>query len=437
MDHIFISLGGTGAKTATAFAHLVAMGACPAAQRGDQLRFWLVDSEDPSNTGTALEGAATAAMDIGALLGPEWALPTKKSPTGAVVARVNPAIDPDGDNFWTLASRFATDASLLPLFYTAADASLPLKEGFFRRASVGGLFAGRSLEARPPAQQKDTANFKALLNDVPQPCKIVIATSLNGGTGAACLPTILKVIRDSKPEAEILCLILLPYHAIPGTEKAPQGTTDFHERERQRIADGVVIQQDEEVPRSKGGLRSLQTIAHKATWLLVGPEEMTILPEYRSSGQRNPPHAVEYQAGLIATQYFGNHLQMAPSNAHVLSRPLRPEADLELSSWLARTRHLIPFVLRALPFGFSERKWPDVQCVRSFREVAGPMASARDRLEKAHELIQGVGRQIDDVPEWRQQAVVTPYPAGSDWGKGTSMGAWLRDVREHRQASQR
>lgn len=223
-----IGLGGTGAKCVEEFLHLCAAGLGPE-------RVWtgLVD-QDQANGNI---GRTKQTADLYRRLQTELRRGGKNMlPSGCQLFRTE-LVEADGDILWCPLPEHRTNMekifrypllrpelkSLFDCLYLDEERGQPLDEGFRGRPSIGAAtFLSRDFANQPFWNGLFDAFNKARAGEE---VRIFLMASIFGGTGAAGLPTLARMIRSEltsrriKSNVKIGATLMLPYFTFPKPEQ--------------------------------------------------------------------------------------------------------------------------------------------------------------------------------------------------------------------------
>jgi hypothetical protein len=192
-------------------------------------------------------------------------------------------------------------ASLFDVLYAPAERQQPLDEGFRGRPAIGA-----AVMSQIDLQQLDREPWASLIQSICNDAKsggkkpkILLCGSVFGGTGAAGVPTIAKLIRN-KLKAEQLedvikigSVFLLPYFSFT----APIGEEDR----------GLYAAADRFLLNTEAALRYYISQASKlfdTVYVLGNENRSDVAFSVGKGSQKNIPHFVELYGGLAARDFL-------------------------------------------------------------------------------------------------------------------------------------
>ena len=219
MAYYFISIGGSGSKILEALTHITVAGILPS---NEKLNVIAIDPDSGNGnftrTSTALNNFVkfqnVSVGDDSTLFKNKIELLSGENSPWNPVKR-NDRLDD------LMAASLNRDTSLGKLYrslYTKAERETFLNEGFRGHPSIGAAVLARKY-ASPDSNDNQWQTFinkiKNVIDNSSNLVKIFIAGSIFGGTGAAGIPTIARLIRQSLPKSQNQILIggamILPY----------------------------------------------------------------------------------------------------------------------------------------------------------------------------------------------------------------------------------
>ena len=294
MSYYFISIGGTGAKVMESLTHLCIAGLLP---EGERL---YIGAIDPDVGNGNLERTATALNNFAVFqnfsVGNDTALFKNK------ISIVCPfPFNPTGHdkNLDDLIEFYHHSNSavgkLYEALYTAKERETTLNEGFRGHPSIGAAVLAKKFEDG----SKLTAQIEKTISEGDN-VKIFLAGSVFGGTGAAGLPTIARLLKnnlaDYADRISIGGILILPYFSFTPTE----------------IGDELFARSENFLPNTKAALKyySERENLFDATYF-VGDSVMTAVKEFSvgSANQRNESHIVELYAALAAADFYSRPIK--------------------------------------------------------------------------------------------------------------------------------
>lgn len=298
MKHFLIAVGGSGAKSLEAFVHMSAAGLLG----NNSLKTFYFD-QDESNGSLSRSHEAIRqyricrdfergsieafAPDIG-LFDPVVCRPLP-SPNKRSLKKFFSYDDP--------AARHQNAARLMDTFFTPDQIAAELDDGFLGNPSIGSAIIGGTLNLDTEAPWNTLYGEISAASSNDGGANVLLVGSVFGGTGAAGIPTIAKLLRprlakDQIKNVRIGAVLVLPYFSfkdvkgakvradardfLPNTQAA---LNYYHDRDYLDIFDAVYL-----------------TGEHALT-------EMTA-SALGGKDQRNDPHPIELYTALAALDFF-------------------------------------------------------------------------------------------------------------------------------------
>ena len=284
MSYYFISIGGTGAKILESLTHACIMGLLPGEEK---LHIAALDPDvgngNLERTSTALNNyLAFQKLDAGGLFKNKVAIerPYPYNPTGQ---------DKNLDDLIEFYQHSKTPVGkLYEVLYTKKERVTTLNEGFRGHPSIGAAVLAKSGAAKLLEQIERALGAGEQL-------KIILAGSVFGGTGAAGLPTLARLLRnnlaDYADRIELGGLLMLPYFSFTPDEKLNE----------------LFARSENFLANTKAALRyySEQENLFDAAYL-IGDSSLTPVEEFAvgSANQRNAAHLVEFYGALAAADFY-------------------------------------------------------------------------------------------------------------------------------------
>jgi hypothetical protein len=300
-SNVAVSIGGSGARTAEALLYLCAAGLGP-----DSLTLVFVDA-DTNN------GSLTKAQQLAQL----YTRLQPSEPDGCPLFRtritlLNPPAwtpfpagqgQPKMSGFFDYAGVRETNsglAQLMECLYTDDHRNAPLDYGFLGKPSIGAAVLAHAvgIEAQP---WRDLIGGIKTHASNGQQVSIFSLGSIFGGTGAAGVPTVPKLLKDAVGQGKSnVCLgaaLLLPYFSFPPPER------DL------ALKDRVYASPDTFLLNSKEALRHYHSLGQLFNRLyLFGAGKLATQKNFSKGGaqQDNLPHFIELIAASGAADFFRN-----------------------------------------------------------------------------------------------------------------------------------
>lgn len=295
MNYIFF-IGGSGARAYTAFLHACAAGVI----RVDQACVMLLDAD-----------AQNAACDNSIKLFQTYQLHRQMlqrvQPSSTVFrcdiqmlqeSAISPVQD-DTSNLAQVAGGNDTRKRALKWFYTQKELYQDLSKGFYAHPNIGCVFF-QNFNSNPYLDRC----MKQIISDLKNglETRVVIVGSVFGGTGAAGIPSIVKILKDRCAETQLsfsrlrCCGVLItPYFKVA---QAP----DSNE---------LTINSDSFYGITKAALPYYRFMDNFEKTYLVGQTTLeTVNEQYTDGGkdQNNKPHIVEIFSALAIKDFLDDTL---------------------------------------------------------------------------------------------------------------------------------
>ena len=208
-------------------------------------------------------------------------------------------------------------------FFTKKERDQDLRKGFYAHPNIGCIFFqnfGENQELRHclrDIQESLTAEREV---------RIAVVGSVFGGTGAAGIPTIMKVIQDhcGGPKANLhFCGVLItPYFSVP-PKREENGN--------------IPIDSDSFKSNTRSALRYYQFTDQFERIYLVGKTSLDFVnPRYADGGvgQNNKPHIVELFAAMAVRDFLesGSRDRRTEGDRKIQTMIIRPE-DAQRIGW--------------------------------------------------------------------------------------------------------
>lgn len=308
MGYYFISIGGSGSRVLESLTHLCAAGLLP---NDEKLRTLHVMTIDPDTGNGNLNRTRSLldclqsfqSLDVGTgtpLLKTHLKL---NSPLNWTPTTLNSKLD---DVVSYPVFRNQPSGKLYSALYTSDERSTNLNAGFRGHPSIGAaVMAERALTQAQLGNEQAWQNFiAAVKSDVGEnrPVKIFLAGSIFGGTGAAGLPTIARLLHDEIFGAECTAgkvrvggALLLPYFSFTPTP---------HDIK----VSGLFASSDNFLTNTKAALRYYADTGGRGfdAIYFVGDETMTQVKNFSvgAGKQCNDAHIVDLFAAMGALHFF-------------------------------------------------------------------------------------------------------------------------------------
>ncbi|MCR5833888.1 MAG: tubulin-like doman-containing protein [Selenomonadaceae bacterium] len=291
MSYYFVSIGGTGAKVMESLTHLCIAGLLPENER------LYITAIDPDVGNGNLERTSTALNNFDVFQNFSVGNDTKLFKNKISIVRPFPW-NPTGhdktlDDLTEYHQHSKTVGKLYEVLYTRQERSTTLNEGFRGHPSIGAAVLAKNFD--------DGSKWRTLTEQIEKTIsegdsvKIFLAGSVFGGTGAAGLPTVARMLRnnlaDYANKISIGGVLILPYFSFTPED----------------VKDELFARSENFLPNTKAALRyyAERENLFDATYF-VGDNVMTPVGEFSvgSSNQRNEAHVVELYAAMAAIDFF-------------------------------------------------------------------------------------------------------------------------------------
>lgn len=358
MTAYIIAIGGTGAKLVESMIHAAAVGLFSHNESSEDLQILLIDPDTGNGNASATNNTRRIYQECHQHFNVHPSRPWMSS-----------NIDPIQGGAWSVFER--TDATLKDTFpynqdqderkllfevlYTEDERKLPLTQGFKGRPAIGAAIISQLTQ-----QGREDANWNALIEQINADSqggkspKVFLCGSIFGGTGAAGLPTLGRLLANKLgPSGKNLlgkikfgCLLLLPY---------------FQFRETQKYKDEKILARSQDfILQTEAALRyyANQTELKFDSVYLLGLPRFSSVENFEPGGnaQRNPPHFLEFY-GALALRDFLVTDKPAQRQVMLLSREKPdaltwndiPEFNLVRSRVVAATRFAFTWLAAIAP----------------------------------------------------------------------------------------
>ena len=346
MSFYFISIGGTGAKVMESLTHLCIAGLLPENER------LFISAIDPDVGNGNLERTATALNNFAVFQNFSVGNDTTLFKNKISIVRPFP-FNPTGhdktldDLIEFYHHNNTAVGKLYEVLYTKKERETTLNEGFRGHPSIGAAVLAKKFDEG----SKLTAQIEKIISEGDS-VKIFLAGSVFGGTGAAGLPTIARLLKnnlvDYADRISIGAVLILPYFSFTPTN----------------IQDELFARSENFLPNTKAALKyySEKENLFDATYF-VGDSVMTAVKEFSvgSANQRNEAHIVELYAALAAIDFFARPIKSPKIFKYICRHeqnkfswsdfPARSELFVQFARFIFAYVHLIKPVLADLVSG--------------------------------------------------------------------------------------
>lgn len=294
MGYYFISIGGSGAKALESLTHLCIAGIMP--DRG-KLNVLVID---PDTGNGNLQRTSAALENYSAFQNLEIGNDTPLFKTKVSLIKPWNPTDHDktlDDLMGYQRCRGLPLGSLYEILYTHKERSTQLNEGFRGHPSIGAAVLARKYALR----DEDSTQWTDFIDKVRQDIgsggnvKIFLAGSVFGGTGAAGIPTIARLLRDSLSDygqrVSLGGALILPYFNFV----APEDQSNLFARSENFLTN------------TKAALKYYSQRDNVFNFIyFIGDSLIIPLKEFSpgASTQKNDAHLVDFYAALAALDFF-------------------------------------------------------------------------------------------------------------------------------------
>lgn len=309
MSYYFISIGGSGAKVMESLTHLCAAGLMPNKEKQSDLYVMAIDPDIGNGN---LKRSSTALHCLNEFQSLEIGRGTSLFKTNVKLSR--PFIwspteaDMNLDDIMSYqAYRGTSIGNLYEVLYTQEERSTMLNEGFRGRPAIGAAVMAKKA-GLDKSNNLNIANeqawdnlIHAIQQDVKngQEAKIFLAGSVFGGTGAAGVPTVARLLRSMLKEyidagtARIGGALILPFFSFTPTE--------------QDKAAGMYASSENFLTNTKAALKyyAMKDSGYDAMYF-IGDSQLTAVDKFSigAASQNNDAHIVDFYGALAALDFY-------------------------------------------------------------------------------------------------------------------------------------
>ena len=303
MGYYFISVGGSGTRVLESVSHLCVAGLLP--NKNGEGHFYAMSIDpDTGNGNLTRTNTLLNYLDKFQRIQVGKGTPFLKTPLKLATPSFNWSPIDLGKKLDDII--FYTNYDHMPIgklyksLYTNEERMTILDKGFRGRPSIGAMVMGMMATANV---QSAWSNF---INDVNSDvqihgsAQIFLAGSIFGGTGAAGLPTIARLLREIfhnhcvAGKVRIGGALLLPYFSFA----PPPGKTDI----------GLFASADNFLTNTKAALRYYADARDSGfdSMYFIGDETMLPFPNFSigAATQRNDAHIVDFFAAMAAVHFY-------------------------------------------------------------------------------------------------------------------------------------
>ena len=234
MSFIYVGVGGTGSKLLESLVHLTAAGLLPSGGRA--LEGYLVDPDESNGNVKQSKHVAELYAKCHQLQFGEGAHLFQNT-----ITVLGPWIPVENDDQASLESVFFYDhdkrddplkTDLMDLFFTAEERKQSIKRGFRGRPAMGAAVLAKTIDFQQGFWHR--LRTSALNSRPEQMVSLALGGSVFGGSGAAGVPTICRLLKDElgkhfdDKKLALGLVLFLPYFTYDKVPK-PQGQQDGDE----------------------------------------------------------------------------------------------------------------------------------------------------------------------------------------------------------------
>ena len=304
MGYYFISIGGSGAKVLESLTHLCAAGAMPTR---DKLNILAIDP-DAGNGNLERTSTTLHNFDTFQNMGVGEDTPLFKTKVSLVDPFPWKPVDVDmtlDDLMGFQIYGSSPLGSLYQVLYTRKERATRLNEGFRGHPSIGAAVLAKRYILHEDRHTQWTDFIQKIRGDTGggSDVKIFLAGSVFGGTGAAGIPTISRLLRnslkDKKDKISIGVALILPYFSF-----VPTGDSK-----------DLFARSENFLTNTKAALKyyAQKDNVFNAMYF-VGDSHVTQVKDFSvgASTQRNDAHIVDFYAALAAIDFFAQPVTDTP-----------------------------------------------------------------------------------------------------------------------------
>lgn len=298
MSNFVVGVGGTGAKFAETIIHLSAAGLL--ADQNGKVDCLLVDPDVANGNVTVtrtLGGHYQRCNRHNLQLGTTDLFATEVALNGPWTPVVNPRVATLSTFFGYAQMREnePEEADLMELLFAPEERNLPIHQGFRGRPAIGSTIFSKAINFKAGAWHELIESVRSSAANQ-ETVPVVLAGSVFGGSGAAGVPTICRLLRNellrTTKNARLGLVLFLPYFTfrqVPGEEmQADAGAFDAATAESLKYYDeGHFLKECHAIYALGEEARAEMRVS------AVGAEE-----------QQNDPHFLELVGGLAATAFM-------------------------------------------------------------------------------------------------------------------------------------
>ena len=304
MSYYFISIGGSGAKVMESLTHLCLAGMFPT----DERLYVMAIDPDTGNGNLARSSRALHCYNSFQNIEPGKEIAAFKNKVELAEPFVWNPTEHDkclDDVMSYQAYKNTPIGDLYEVLYTKKERTTLLNEGFRGHPSIGAAVMAKKVIANKNQDEKPWTHFKELVNQDAKNgsvAKIFLAGSVFGGTGAAGMPTIAKLLKsifkDSSETQNVVVggALILPYFSFSAVKSSLNGelfasSENFLTNTQAALKYYAAKNKEEEI------YDSMYFIGDN---ILKPVENFSI----GSSSQENDAHIVDFYAALAAIDFY-------------------------------------------------------------------------------------------------------------------------------------
>ena len=306
MSYYFISIGGSGAKVMESLTHLCVAGMFPT----DENFYVMAIDPDTGNGNLARSSAAIHCYNIFQKLEVGNDMPIFKNK----VELANPFVwnptehDKCLDDVMSYQAYKGTPiGDLYEVLYTKKERSILLNEGFRGHPSIGAAVMAKKVSTDSDGNNEEPwKRFETLVNQDAKTgsvAKIFLAGSVFGGTGAAGMPTIAKLLqgmfKDLYEEKKVLVggALILPYFSFSPDKSSISSNEIYASSENFLTSTQAAL-------KYYAAKNKEENIYH--SMYFIGDNVLAPVQKFSvgSSSQENDAHIVDFYGALAAIDFY-------------------------------------------------------------------------------------------------------------------------------------
>jgi hypothetical protein len=310
-------VGGTGAKLMQTLIHLSAAGLLP--DPGGEMKAVLVDPDEANGTVDDCKKLSAAyekcqALNTGKCDLFKGRVPKITEPWTPVHNAQFSSMN-DIFQYTEMKTRQSLDADLMELLFVPDERKMTIEKGFMGRPAIGATILADAVDFTKDGDPWSKLSIDVKAAAASKAVHVMLAGSVFGGSGAAGVPTIVRLVerefREHLANLRIGLILFLPYFQFEPVKDAPI-QADPH-------AFSTATAEALKYYDERGFLDRCESI------YAVGEETPAMMPvaAVGAAAQRNEPHFLELIAGLGAIRFFGG--QSDKAKEHTVSLAARKE----------------------------------------------------------------------------------------------------------------